>query len=299
MPIPDDNPMSQAKIALGHKLYFDPRLSGDGQRSCYGCHVLESGLTDGLPTAIGAFDKALTRSSPTMWNVGYLNELYWDGRAPRLEAQVLGAWKGGNMGAKPDEIVVELDKIQGYHDAFMEVFGRAATVEGVQQAVAAYMRTLICGDTAFDRFNQGEKDSMSKAAVRGWELFRGKAACGTCHAGGLLTDQQYHNTGVGMVAVSPDIGRAKVTKAKKDTGAFKTPTLRNITRTAPYFHDGSAATLREAIDFMLGGGFVNPYLDHENLKPVELSETEIYDLIAFLEALECNNGSIVRPALPE
>ena len=115
----------------------------------------------------------------------------------------------------------------------------------------------------------------------------------------LLTDQQYHNTGVGMEAESPDIGRAKVSKAEKDTGACKTPTLRNITRTAPYFHDGSAATLREAIDFMIGGGFDNAYLDRENMKPVELSEAEIYDLIAFLEALECNNGSIERPALPE
>jgi cytochrome c peroxidase len=299
IPVPNDNPMSAAKVSLGHQLYFDSRLSGDGSRSCYSCHVIEHGLTDGLPTAVGAFEKPLTRAAPTMWNVAYHDALYWDGRAPSLEKQVLGAWKGGNMGAKPDEVVAELNHIEGYRAQFQEVFGSDVTVDGVQKAVAAYMRTLICGTTAFDRWQQGEKNAMGDAAERGWELFRGKAACGSCHAGALLTDLQFHNVGVGMQDAEPDIGRAKVTGTASDTGAFKTPTLRNIARTAPYFHNGQARTLRDAIEYMASGGFSNEHLDSKNLKPVQLSDAEIFDLVAFFEALNCDSSGIEYPALPE
>jgi cytochrome c peroxidase len=298
MPIPPDNPMTQEKIALGHQLYFDTRLSGDGKHSCYGCHVIENGLTDGRPVAIGANDKVLTRSAPTMWNVGYYPELYWDGRTKGLEAQVLGAWKGANMGADPEKATADLDKIAGYHDQFMKVFNTGVTPAGVQKAVASYMRTLLCGDTPFDRFQQGDKNAISEPAKRGWELFRGKASCGTCHAGILFTDLQYHNVGVGMDKENPDVGRSVVTKDEKDTGAFKTPTLRNITRTAPYFHNGQAATLHEAIAFMTAGGFDNPHLDRTNLKPVQLSESEVFDLVAFLESLECGCQHVEYPKLP-
>lgn len=299
IPIPADNPMSQAKVALGHQLYFDKRLSGDGSRSCYSCHVIEHGLTDGLPTAVGAFEKQLTRAAPTMWNVGYHSSFYWDGRTPTLEKQVLGAWKGGNMGADPAEAVERLNAVEGYRSQFQEVFGTDVTIQGVQMAVAAYMRTLICGDTAFDRWGQGDKTAMSEAAERGWELFRGKAACGKCHAGALFTDMQFHNVGVGMQDENPDPGRGKVSGEAKDTGAFKTPTLRNITRTAPYFHNGQARTLREAVEYMASGGFQNEFLDRENLQPVELSEAEMYDLIAFLESLSCDSDGIEWPTLPE
>lgn len=299
VPIPEDNPMSQEKVALGHQLYFDKRLSGDGSRSCYSCHVVEHGLTDGLATAVGAFEKPLTRAAPTMWNVAYHTALYWDGRSPTLEKQVLGAWKGGNMGANPDEIAVELNAIDGYRSQFQAVFGSEVTVDGVQKAVAAYMRTLICGETAFDRWQQGDAAAMSASAQRGWELFRGKAACGSCHAGALFTDLQYHNVGVGMDAATPDVGRGTVSNEASDSGAFKTPTLRNVTRTAPYFHNGQAKTLREAIAYMTSGGFDNEHLDRKNLKPVDLSESEIFDLISLLESLSCDASGIENPILPE
>jgi cytochrome c peroxidase len=299
VPIPDDNPMSQEKVALGHQLYFDRRLSGDGSRSCYSCHVIENGLTDGLPTAVGAFEKQLTRAAPTMWNVAYHNSLYWDGRTPTLEKQVLGAWKGGNMGADPEEIAAMLNGIEGYRVQFQAVFGSDATVDGVQKAVAAYMRTLICGETAFDRWQQGDETAVNEATKRGWELFRGKAACGSCHAGALFTDLQFHNVGVGMDDENPDIGRAKVSNEAGDRGAFKTPTLRNVTRTAPYFHNGQAATLREAIEYMTSGGLENEHLDRKNLKPVELSEPEIFDLISLLESLSCDGMAIEFPTLPK
>ena len=298
IPVPADNPMSQEKVALGHQLYYDSRLSGDGKQSCYGCHVVEHGLTDGRALALGAFDKPLTRSAPTMWNVAYHDSLYWDGRAASLEAQVLGAWKGANMGADVDKVVAELDLIPEYHAQFQKVFGGGASVESVQKAVAAYMRTLLCGNTAFDRWQQGDPAAMSEAAVRGWELFRGKAACGTCHAGALLTDLRYHNVGVGVDAETLDPGRAKISNRPADTGAFKTPTLRDIARTAPYFHNGQSATLREAIRYMADGGYDNEWLDRANLKPVELSDAEIDDLVAFFEALNCDTSQISAPKLP-
>jgi cytochrome c peroxidase len=202
------------------------------------------------------------------------------------------------MGADPDAIVAALNHIDGYRAQFQLVFGTDVTVDGVQKAVASYMRTLICGDTPFDRWQQGDASAISDAAQRGWELFRGKAACGSCHAGALFTDLQYHNVGIGMDAESPDPGRGKVSGEAKDTGAFKTPTLRNVARTAPYFHNGQAATLREAIGIMTSGGIDNPYLDRENLKPVVLDDREVFDLLAFLQALSCDDASIGWPDLP-
>lgn len=299
VPEPPDNPTTPEKAALGRQLFFDNRLSVDGSRSCYSCHLNEHGLTDGLPVAEGAAGKKLTRSSPPLWNVAYHKEFYWDGRSGTLEKQAMAAWTGANMGAKDHEaeIVGKLNAAPGYRDQFQKVFGSEVTAENMMMAISAYERTLICGDTDFDRFQQGDLSALSAEAQRGWELFRGKAGCGTCHAGVLLTDLQYHNVGVGMDAAEPDIGRKKVTNEDKDTGAFKTPTLRNITRTAPYFHNGSQATLEEAVDFMLGGGLPNKYLDTKNLKKVKLSAEERNDLLAFLKSLECR-GELKEPKLP-
>ncbi|MFQ5601039.1 MAG: cytochrome-c peroxidase [Candidatus Krumholzibacteriia bacterium] len=286
VPIPPDNRMTLAKVDLGRRLYFDKRLSGDGKLACYSCHVCDHGLTDGRRTAIGAFGKNIGRSAPSMWNVGYHDSLYWDGRAPSLERQAMAAWKGGNMGARPDSIVEVLNQDAEYHAAFHEVFGAEVAPELVTKALGAYMRTILCFDTPFDRYQRGVAGAMSAAAVRGWEVFRGKAGCGTCHAGFLLTDLRYHNVGIGSRKSSPDIGRFKVTKATRDTGAFKTPGLRDVSRSAPYFHDGSVATLEEAVEIMAGGGVANPHLDPQ-LEDRKLTGQEKKDLVAFLEALDC------------
>ncbi len=296
MAIPEDNPMTPEKVALGKQLFFDKRMSGDGQLSCYSCHVCESGLTDGRPTAIGAFEKQLTRSSPTLWNIGYHSEFYWDGRAKTLEAQALAAWKGGNMGANPDEVVTQLNTISGYRSQFQGVFNEEATPDNVSKGLAAYMRTIVSHETPWDRWQAGDEDAVSEAAKRGYEVFT-KAECNNCHDGVLLTDLQYHNVGVGMETEEPDVGRFKVTQEESDTGAFKTPTLRDISQSAPYFHNGSVATLEEAVDFMLGGGQENPYLDRENLKKVSLTAAEKEDLLEFLRSLDqpCN---LSEPALP-
>ncbi|HET9480966.1 MAG TPA: cytochrome c peroxidase [Candidatus Polarisedimenticolia bacterium] len=297
-PSPADNPTTPEKVALGHQLFFDERLSGDGSRSCYSCHVCEKGLTDGLPVAVGAFEKKLTRSSPTLWNIGYHSEFYWDGRSPTLEKQALAAWSGANMGAKTEEVVAALNGVPGYREQFQKVFNGPATPDNVVQALSAYERTLFCGTTPFDRYQQGDQSALSESARRGWEVWRDKAGCGTCHAGILFTDLQYHNVGVGMDKPEPDIGRKKVTSADKDTGAFKTPTLRDIAQSAPYFHDGSVATLEEAVDLMLAGGRPNPWHDSTNLKPVTLTDQERSDLIELLKSLDCE-CDLKEPPLPQ
>jgi cytochrome c peroxidase len=294
---PADNPMTVDKVALGRQLFFDKRLSGDGSRSCYSCHVCEKGLTDGLPKAIGAFQKPLPRSSPTLWNIGYHSEFYWDGRSATLEKQGLAAWTGGNMGAKTEEIVPKLNALAGYKKQFNAVFGGDATADNVVQALSAYERTLFCGTTPWDRWQNGDQNAVSADAKAGWEVFR-KAACGQCHAGALFTDLRYHNVGIGMDGAEPDIGRKKVSNDEKDTGAFKTPTLRDIAKSGPYFHDGSVATLEQAVDLMLAGGRPNKYLDIQNLQRRDLRPEEKKQLLAFLGSLSCE-CTLSEPELPK
>jgi len=297
MTIPADNPMSSEKVALGRQLFFDERLSVDGSRSCYSCHVCEHGLTDGLPKAIGAGNKQLPRSSPTLWNIGYQKEFYWDGRSPSLEKQALAAWTGANMGAKADEIVAKLNALQGYKAQFQKIFQSDATPDNVVKAIAAYERTIISGNTAWDRWKAGDQSALSASAVRGWNIFQA-IKCNNCHDGVLFTDQQYHNVGIGMDQKEPDVGRFKVSNKPEDTGAFKTPTLRDIANTAPYFHDGSAKTLEEAVDTMLAGGKPNDHLDKKNLQPHKLDATMREDVLNFLKSLSVD-CKLTKPPLPQ
>ena len=296
MPIPADNPMTPDKVALGRQLFFDERLSGDGSRSCYSCHLCEKGLTDGLAKAVGAFGKQLPRSSPTLWNIGYHKEFYWDGRSPSLEKQALAAWTGGNMGAKADEIAARINALQDYRAQFQKVFAGDATPDNIVKALAAFERTIISGNTAWDRAQAGEQSALNESATRGWNIFQA-IKCTNCHDGVLLTDQQYHNIGIGMDLKEPDPGRFKVTGKPEDTGAFKTPTLRDISKSAPYFHDGSAATLEDAVDTMLGGGKANPHLDKKNLEKHDILRDQRADLLNFLRALTVD-CTLTKPPLP-
>jgi cytochrome c peroxidase len=297
MPIPPDNPMTPEKIALGRQLFFDERLSADGSKSCYSCHVCEHGLTDGLPKAIGAGNKQLPRSSPTLWNIGYHQEFYWDGRSPSLEKQALAAWTGANMGAKADEVVAKLNTLGDYKTQFQKVFQSDATPDNVVKAIAAFERTIISGNTAWDRWKAGDNTALSQSAWRGWNIFQA-IKCNNCHDGVLFTDQQYHNIGIGMDQKEPDVGRFKVSNNPQDTGAFKTPTLRDIEKSAPYFHDGSAKTLEEAVDIMLGGGKPNQYLDKKNLQPHKLLPEQREDLLNFLRSLTVD-CKLTKPSLPQ
>jgi len=298
MSIPADNPLTAEKAALGRQLFFDERLSIDGSRSCYSCHVCEHGLTDGLPKAIGAQNKQLTRNSPTLWNIGYHKEFYWDGRSPSLEKQALAAWTGGNMGVgdKVNDIVAKINALQGYKAQFQNVFHSDATADNMMKAIAAYERTLISGSTAWDRWKAGDNTAISESAFRGWNIFQ-SIKCSNCHDGVLFTDQQYHNIGIGMDQPNPDVGRGGFVKRIEETGAFKTPTLRDVAKSAPYFHDGSAKTLEEAVDIMLAGGKPNQYLDTKNLKPQKVLPEQREDLLNFLRSLTVDCG-LKKPPLP-
>jgi cytochrome c peroxidase len=309
VPLPDDNPQSEAKIELGHQLFFDKRLSADGSRSCYSCHQNEDGNGGKDPTAIGAKDKKLPRHSPVIWNVAYLGKLYWDGRSDSLEAQAEAAWAGGNMGVGKDKLAdkaKEIAKIAGYKKQFEQAFpGKGVTPETIVQAIAAYERTLICNDTAYDRFAKGDKTALTAEQKQGLELFMGKAGCVACHAPPFFSsaffgkDAAFFNTGVGIEGKKEeevDTGRMAVTKKDSDWAAFKPPSLRNVSKSAPYFHDGSKATLTDAVRFMAGGGHPN-----KNLSPLltdkKLSDQEIAAIVAFLGALDCG-GKLEEPKLP-
>jgi len=304
MTVPAENPMTKEKVELGRQLFFDQRLSGDGSRSCYSCHLKEHGLTDGKPTAIGAYEVKLPRASPTLWNIGYHTEFYWDGRSNNLERQAVAAWAGGNMGAtgqggKPStaDISAKIGEIAGYRDQFQTVFSGPPTPERIGAALAAFERTIVSDKGAWFRFRGGNQNALSAAARRGYKIFDAKAKCTNCHDGLLLTDQQYHNVGIGMDKEKPDMGRFVASKAEKDTGAFKTPTLLDIAKSAPYFHDGSAATLEDAVEVMTSGGKKNKFLDETNLKPVKLTDKEKADLLAFLRSLNVETV-ITEPKLP-
>ncbi len=304
---PKDNPTTLAKVKLGNQLFFDPALSVDGTRSCYSCHQNEDGTGGHEPTAIGAKNVPLPRHAPVMWNVAYLPRFYWDGRSDSLEAQAKAAWAGGNMGVGQDNLAAKATEIgekPEYRAAFDAAFpGLGATPDTVVQAISAYERTLFCGDTALDRHVAGDANAMTEEQKAGMELFIGKAACHGCHTPPFLSDAysiedgSYHNVGVGIEGKDPktvDVGRQKVSENPTEWAAFKTPSLRNVTRTAPYLHDGSKSKLEDVVRFMAGGGYKNPALDPKMVDK-QLSDDEVKKLMAFLGALECP-GKLTPPA---
>jgi cytochrome c peroxidase len=293
MAVPADNAMTAAKVALGRQLFFDPRVSGDGKTACASCHRPDYGFTEGAASG--------GRVCPTLWNVGYQDKLFWDGTASTLERAAAGMWrfalapgKAGKPG--PAEVAARLGGIEGYRSQFQAVFAEDATPENIPKALAAFLRTLVTPRSRWLRFRDGDEKALKADARRGWALFDGKARCTTCHNGALLTDQQFHNVGIGMGAEKPDLGRGNIVREDRYRGAFKTPTLVDIPRTGPYFHDGSAATLEEAVSVMAGGGKPNPYLDAA-LTPVTLTARERADLLAFLRALTVEE-EVAAPELP-
>lgn len=310
MPIvtpPADNAMTPGRIRLGEMLFFDKRLSKTKAMSCESCHVPEKGWTDGQALS-PKFDGSLnTRHSPTLYGVAYYPDLYWDGRAKGLEAQILAAWKG-QMGADPDAIAKELDAIPAYKSAFEAELGGPATGDRVVKALASFVRTIHAAPTAWDRMRPKERDKSPAGA--GFKVFSEKARCTLCHLPPLFSDTLFHNVGIGFDKEKPDLGRGKhladaaqkagqpaPVEAQALEGAFKTPSLRGVALTAPYFHDGRAATLAEAVDSMLKGGLPNAHLD-EKLKPAVLTEQQRKDLMAFLESLTPEKKTYPRPTLP-
>lgn len=299
-PEPKDNPATPAKVELGRMLYYEPRISGNGTISCATCHNPALGWADGLAKGIGINGAKLGRSSPTVANAAYYELQFWDGRAPSLEEQAKGPVENpSEMGGRGDRVVATLKAIPGYVRKFEEAFGSPeVTFDRFAMAVAAFERTVVDLDSPFDRWARGEDKAMSEAAVRGLDLFAGKANCAVCHSGPPLADKRFHNIGL----PDGDVGRFAITKAEIDKGAFKTVTLRNIALTAPYMHDGSLKTLREVIDHYekvsQEGKAKHPNLSMF-MRPFRLTEGEKKDLEAFLRALTGDKRDPRANVVPE
>jgi cytochrome c peroxidase len=284
-PVPSDNRLTAAKVALGRRLFFDRRLSRDGSLSCAGCHNPKRALTDGRVVAQGVGGAMGNRNTPIIVNRAWGGSFFLDGRAASLEQLALQpVLNPRELGMSP-EAVLSLLRVQ-YRPQFRSTFDAEPSLQLAAFALASYLRTIVDGDSPFDRYAAGDRSALSASARRGLALFQGKAGCGQCHAGPNLTDEEFHNTGVAWrTSTLTDEGRFAVTHSPADRGAFKTPTLREISRTAPYMHDGSFSTLAEVIEYYNSGGKKNSALDPK-LRPLHLTTAEKGDILAFLGALE-------------
>jgi cytochrome c peroxidase len=286
---------SAAKAELGKKLFFDTRLSSNGSMSCSSCHQHELGWTDGKSLSPKVDGSINTRHSPSLYNVGYQPHFYWDGRAATLEGNVEAAWKG-HMGGDPAAMAQKLAGIDAYGKEFQSAFGAAPSGPFMVEALASFVRSLVSGGSRFDQFQAGDTKALTADEQEGWKLFQ--QACVACHAAPLFTDHLFHNVGIGMTAANVDIGRKKIDD-KAAIGSFKTPSLRSISKSAPYFHDGSVATLEEAVRLMAKGGLENEHLDPilGAVKARNYTDAEIGKLVAFLRSLD-SVEDFVAPTLP-
>ena len=325
--IPADNPQTPEKISLGQKLFFERRLSVDGTVSCSTCHDPQLAFTDRKPASVGVKGRVGQRNAPTILNALYNKTQFWDGRAKTLEEQagfpIVNSFEMGQPNL--DAAVAQIASVAEYQQAFQRVFGRQPNGPDLLRAIASYERTQLSFDSPFDHFIAGDNNAIDASARRGWELFNTQARCNKCHAltdtrrdVTVFTDNDFHNIGIGIIrhnvvalagqaealiksgdtaaidhaAIQTDmsaLGRFLITKKEKDIASFKTPDVRNILVTGPYFHDGSQETLWDVIDhYNKGDGLHNPYLD-EDIQPLALTETDIDDLVAFLASLTSAN----------
>lgn len=321
----DTNPLTRAKIELGRQLYFDTRLSADSTVSCASCHDPAMGYTAHTATGVGIRGQKGGRNSPVSFNRILSGKQFWDGRVDSLEAQAVGPIANPiEMGFTHEGVVKRLGEIPVYKKQFDTIFGEL-TIDRVGQAIAAFERTIVTGPSPYDYHEEllpfakldaediaedeqlaakyaaikaaAAAHPMSESAQRGRELFFGKANCTACHVGANLADEKYHNIGIGMDKPEPDLGRFAVTKDPADTGAFKTPTVRNVALTAPYMHDGSMATLEEVVKWYDKGGHANPHLS-DKIKPLNLTEQEQADLVEFMKACTSPTTPVETGRLP-
>jgi cytochrome c peroxidase len=322
----DANPLTRAKIELGRQLYFDPRLSADSTVSCASCHNPTEGYSAHTTTGIGIRGQAGGRNSPVSFNRILSGAQFWDGRADSLEAQAVGPIANPiEMGFTHEGVVKRLGEIPVYKRQFEKIFNEL-TIDRVGQAIAAFERVLVTAPSPYD-FNEqlrsfagldeediaedpdlakryaaakeaAERHPMSDSAKRGREIFfTEKGNCTACHVGANLADEKYHNIGIGMDKETPDLGRFVVTKDEKDTGAFKTPTVRNVALSAPYMHDGSVATLEEVVEWYDKGGHPNPHLS-DKIRQLNLTAQDKADLVEFMKACTGPTPSVEVSRLP-
>ncbi len=297
--IPDDNLMTPEKIELGRLLYFDKRVSSDGTVSCATCHDPLIAWTEHRATSEGVkgpdgHPQVGDRNSPTIINAAYASNQFWDGRAATLEEQAVGPVGNSiEMGSSMDNVILSFNEIKGYRERFQQVFGTGVTEDGFAKAIAAFERTILSGNSPYDKYKAGDEDALTEAQKRGMAAF--DDYCAVCHAPPLFSNYQFHNAGVGVDLPEPDKGRMDVTEDERDRGRFRVPALREVASTHPYFHNGSVETLEEAVAFMAKGGQDNPNRSVQ-IRALEgqVSEEEVADLVEFLKALS-GEFPIIQP----
>ena len=288
---PADNPITDSKIRLGRKLFFDPILSHDQTVACASCHRPESAFANNDKLAIGIDGRKGTRNVPSVLNRGYGQIFTWDGKSKSLEDQVATPLTNENEMGNPDveSVIRRLKTKPEYVKHFKSAFGDGSdagvTLENLSRALATFQRVLTYGETAVDRFRASEYSALSREARQGMWIFESRGMCWKCHSGENFSDEKFHNTGVSFGEDGRDVGRFEVTKQESDRFKFKTPALRGVPLTAPYMHDGSQATLKEVVEFYNRGGSPDdPSLDPD-MKPLKLSEAEVGYLVEFLKAM--------------
>jgi cytochrome c peroxidase len=300
VPVPEDNKMTPEKIELGKLLYFDKRLSADGTISCATCHDPKMGWAEHKATSTGIGGQVGGANAPPVVNAAFAPAQFWDGRAATLEEQALGPIENPiEMGHKLPELVKQLNEIDGYKERFQKVFGTDVTADGIAKAIAAFERTVVSAQAPYDRYVAGDENALTAEEKEGWELFDG-TGCTECHKPPLFSTYAYVNAGIGMDKEEPDAGRKAVTGDDADLGKFRVPSLREVADTHPYFHNGSAATLEDAVAAMAAGGKDNPNLSKQ-LKDIggSLSEEDQKKIVAFLtKGLTSDYPKTAPPELP-
>jgi len=296
IPWPEDNPYSPARAELGRVLFFDGRLSANNVESCAFCHEPAHAFAASTPLSRGVDGKLGVRHASTLINRAWGKSQFWDGRAVTLEAQVMVPLTNPHeMGMTTDGVVQKLRRIKGYAPLFAAAFGDGTiTYERIAQAIATFERTIVSGDSPYDRYLAGDKTALTKEQKDGLDFFNKKGECAECHSGPNFSNEKYANIGVGTDQANPDPGREDVTRKRTDFGKFKVPTLRDLASRAPYMHDGSVKTLSEVLDIYAKGGLPNPHLD-TRLTPFYLDVETKRDLLSFLDSLNGKGWQNISP----
>jgi cytochrome c peroxidase len=294
---PKDNPYTPQKAELGWLLYFDKRISSDNTVACASCHDPKHAFTDGRRFSEGIRGQLGGRSAPTVINRAYSLEQFWDGRAKTLEEQAKGPIANPlEMGNTHESCAKCIAEIPGYRKRFKEVFGtEEVSIDHIAKAIATFERTVLSGNSPYDRFKAGDEKALTDGQKRGMTVFfSNNARCDSCHEGFNFTNGKYANVGIGMDNEKPDLGRYEITKQDADRGAYKTPTLREVAHTAPYMHDGSLKTLEEVVEHYNKGGIKNPWL-HQDVRPLNLTDQEKKGLVEFLKAMSGEGWQHIKP----
>ncbi len=294
IPFPQDNPPTKEKIELGKLLFFDTRLSANDDISCASCHDPKKGWSDGLPKAVGDQNKVGRRNSPTLLNTAYLEKYFHDGRADSLEEQALGPIEAEvEMNMPIEKLVKKLNNIAGYKKLFAKAFGQEEiTKENIVKAIASFERTIVSADTRFYRYITGDEQALSQVEQIGFDIFLNEGRCNSCHNGFNFTNESFNNVGLND---TKDLGVYELNKQKLWYGTFKTPTLLDIEKTAPYFHDGSVATLKEAVSLCGNGGRRPVTIRSPFFRDRGLSEEEVDFVVAFLKTLSTKELNTTIP----